>query len=198
MIAEREFILASRTPYPEDTERPGRDAPLLRLGWQRMLTGPPRGQPIGTQRALSSGSDIAVAATIMNAARFQRLRCPEPGEHYQSHHQLHVEKRDLLSHRRAPQPGQLLVLLLDHTCRVLYWDWYEPLAEYLDWAYVHRALVGVVQVGVAPGGPHGALSGGELRATQFQARGVLDPRMLAALDPPATPARPGDATRARP
>ncbi len=185
--AEREFIPEPdrSNSYPEDAVQPGRDAPLLRVGWQRVLTGPPRGQPIGTQCALNS-SDIAVAATLLKAAHFQRLRCPQHGEHYRLPHRLHLEKQDLLSYRRAPQPGQLLVLLLDHTCRTHDWDWYEPLEEYLGWAYVNRALVGVVEVGAEPDGS--ALDVvSELRATQFQSRGVLDPRVLAALD--RTPGR---------
>jgi magnesium chelatase subunit D len=174
-----------RHSYPEDTVQPSRDAPLLRVGWQRVLTGPPRGQPIGTQRALNS-SDIAVAATLLNAAYFQRLRCPKHGEHYQLLHRLHLKKQDLLSYRRAPLPGQLLVLVLDHTCGTHDWDWYEPLEEYLGWAYVNRALVGVVEVGGEPDdSAFDAVS--ELRATQFQSRGVLDPRVLAALD--RTPGR---------
>jgi magnesium chelatase subunit D len=167
-------------PYPEDAVRPGGDIHLLRLGWQRMLTGPPRGQPIGTQRAVG-GRDIAVVATLLNAARFQRVRCPD---HYRQRHVLHVRTTDLLSYRRAPRPRQLLVLLLDHTCRTQDWDWVEPLAPYLGWAYVARAVVGVVEVGAAVNVPVS-----ELRATQFQARGVLDPRVSAALD-----RRPGHAT----
>jgi magnesium chelatase subunit D len=77
----------------------------------------------------------------------------------------------------------LLVLVLDHTCRAQGWDWYEPLAPYLHWAYVARALVGVVEVGAADPGD------GELRATAFRARSLLDPRMPAALERP-----PGRAT----
>ena len=187
--AESEFIPEPdrSSSYPEDTVQPGRDAPLLRVGWQRVLTGPPRGQPMGTQRALNS-SDIAVAATLLHAAHFQRLRCPQHGEHYQLPHRLHLEKQDLLSHRRAPQPGQLLVLLLDHTCRLddsyrtRDWDWYQPLEEYLGWGYVNRALVGVVEVGAEPDDSAFDAVSSELRATQFQSRGVLDPRVLTALD----------------
>jgi len=183
-IPERAMPLLPHGPYPEDTTKSGRDAPLLRVGWQRVLTGPPRGQPIGTQRALNN-RDIAVTATVLNAARFQRLRCPEHNEHYLLGHELHVEERDLLSYRRAPQPGQLLVLLLDHTCRAQDWDWYEPLSQYLGWAYVTRALVGVVEVGAAADDTGDGMgydeTTRELRATQFQSRDVLDPRIAAAL-----------------
>ncbi len=188
-LAKSEFVPEpARTAYPEDAVPPSRDAPLLRLGWQRMLTGPPRGQPIGTQRALSS-SDIAVAATILNAARFQRLRCPQHGEHYRRCRRLHLEKVDLLSYRRAPQPGHLLVLLLDHTCRAEDWDWYEPLSGYLGWAYANRALVGVVEVGTPAERPSETVTDSDLRATRFQARGVLDRRVLAAIDPLYRPPR---------
>jgi magnesium chelatase subunit D len=169
----------SRGAYPEDAVQPGRRfAPLLRTGWQRVLTGPPRGQPTGTQRALSK-RDIAVAATLLNAARFQRRRCPQ---HYGQGHGLHMSKRDLLSYRRVPLPGYLLVLLLDHTCRAEDWDWLEPLSEYLGWAYVNRALVGVVEVGAPIEDADGAEPGRELRATQFRSRGVLDRRVAEALE----------------
>jgi magnesium chelatase subunit D len=170
----------AHTPYPEDDAKSVRDVASLRIGWQRALTGPPHGQPIGTQRTLDR-RDIAVAATLLNAARYQTLRCPA---HYREDHRLHVRKADLLSYRRAPQPGHLLVLVLDHTCRIRDWDWYQPLAPYLRWAYVTRALVGVVEMGAA-----GKDVRSELRATQFRSRSVLDPRVVSALERP-----PGRAT----
>lgn len=167
-------------PYPEDSAKPARDVAPLRIAWQRALAGPPRGQSIGTQRTLDK-RDIAVAATLMNSARYQRLRCRL---HYEQCRQLHVRKADLLSHRRVPRPGQLLVLALDHTCRAEDWDWYQPLAPYLRWAYVTRALVGVVEMGAAAGDARS-----EVRASQFRSRSVLDPRVAAALSRP-----PGKAT----
>jgi magnesium chelatase subunit D len=160
--------------YPEDSAKSQRDVTPLRLGWQQALTGPPRGAPIGTQRTLEK-RDIAVTATLLNAARYQRLRCPA---HYSAGHRLHVIPPDLLSYRRAPRQGHLLVLLLDHTCRRRDWDWYRPLAPYLRWAYVHRALVGVVEMGA--GGASDPRR--ELRASQFRSRGVLDPKVAKALE----------------
>jgi magnesium chelatase subunit D len=169
-------------PYPEDVAKPQRDVTPLRIGWQRALTGPPRGAPIGTQRTLDK-RDIAVTATLLNAAPQQRLRCPR---HYQEHHRLHVRPQDLLSYRRAPRPGHLLILLLDHTCRAKDWNWYVPLAPYLRWAYVNRALVGVVQMGAAADDVTK-----ELRATQFRSRSVLDPKVAKCLeDPPARASTP--------
>lgn len=167
------------SPYPEDHAATRRDPALLRVGWQRALTGPPRGQPIGTTQRVLNKRDIAVTATLLNAARYQRYRCPR---HFQEGHWVHVRKQDLLSYRRAPLPRHLLALLLDHTCRIPDWDWYQPLAPSLGWAYVTRALVGVVEVGARA-------SSSELRATQFRARGVLDPRVASALERP-----PGRAT----
>ena len=161
-------------PYPEDIAQPQRDVAPLRLGWQRGLVGQPRGAPIGTQRTLDK-RDIAVTATLLNAARYQRLRCPE---HYWEGHRLHVKPPDLLSYRRAPRPGHLLVLVLDHTCRTPDWDWVAPLAPYLRWAYVHRALVGVVEMGAATSDRD---VWQELRASQFRARGVQDSKVLRAL-----------------
>jgi len=160
-------------PYPEDAVKLGHDAPLLRASWHRALTGPLRGRPVSTKRALDR-HDIAIVPTLLNAARFQRLRC---FEHYREDHVLHVRKEDLLSYRRAKPPRQMLLLLLDHTCRTQDWDWFEPLAPYLGWAYVVRAVVGVVEVGAAVKGQEN-----ELRATQFRSRGVLDPRVAKALE----------------
>ena len=78
--------------------------------------------------------------------------------------------------------------LLSASSRTRDWDWTEPLEEYLGWAYVNRALVGVVEVAADPGdSAFDAVS--ELRASQFQSQGVLDPRVLTALDRP-----PGRAT----
>lgn len=165
-------------PYPEDVVKPRRDMAPLRFGWQRSLTGPPRGAPIGTRRTLDK-RDIAMFATLLNAARYQRLRChrlkcPVPRR---KGHRLHVSKPDLLSYRRAPRPGHLLVLVLDHTCRGEDWDWYPPLAPYLRWGYVNRALVGVVEMGAVAGDLKK-----ELRASQFRSRGVLDPTVARALE----------------
>lgn len=168
-------------PYPEDETESRREAESLHIGWQqRALAGPPRGYPIGVQQARNK-RDIAVVATLLQAARYQRIR---RGPHSPKGGPLLVLEADLRSYRRAPLPGHLLVLLLDHTCRIQDWDWYQPLAPYLGWAYVTRALVGVVEVGARTDA-----GDGELRATRFQSRSLLDPRVSAALD-----RRPGRAT----
>ena len=161
---------------------PRRVADPLHFGWQRGKTGPARGFPIGTQHARDL-SDIAVVPTLLEALLHQIERCPA---HYQEDHPLHVRVEDLRSYRRVPWTGHLLVLVLDHTCRALDWDWLAPLAPYLSWAYATRAQVGVVQVGAA-------VTGGDpvrqLAASEFRVRNLLDPRVEQALEP-----RPGRAT----
>lgn len=167
--------MAADGPYPEDRAEPWRVADSLRIPWRPALSGPPRGHPIGSQRARDV-RDIAVVATLLQAAKFQAVRCRRgPLAHYLEGHALHLSGADLLSYRRAPQPGCLLVLVLDHTCRVPEWDWYQPLAPYLRWAYASRAPVGVVEVGSAD-------AASELRAEQFRSRSLLDPRVAAALE----------------
>lgn len=169
-------------PYPEDDAMPRRVADPLRLGWQQGRTGPARGYPIGTERARDL-NDIAVVSTLLEALLHQAGRCPA---HHQADHPLHVRVEDLRSYRRVPWTGHLLVLVLDHTCRAIDWDWLVPLAPYLSWAYANRAQVGVVEVGAArtDGDP-----AGQLRASEFRVRRLLDPRVEEALEP-----RPGRAT----
>ena len=167
-------------PYPEDDAVPRRVADPLRFGWERGKTGAARGYPIGTERARDL-NDVAVVSTLLEALMHQVERCPG---HYQESHPLHVRVADLRSYRRVPWTGHMLVLVLDHTCRAIDWDWLVPLAPYLSWAYATRAQVGVVEVGATDGDP-----AGELRASEFRVRNLLDPRVEEALEP-----RPGRAT----
>jgi magnesium chelatase subunit D len=175
-------------PYPEDDAMPRRVANPLRFGWQRGKIGPARGYPIGTQVARDL-SDIAVVSTLLEALLHQVERCPahyQEDHPYQKAHSLHVRVEDLRSYRRVPWTGHLLVLVLDHTCRALDWDWLVPLAPYLSWSYATRAQVCVVQVGAAVTDADPAR---QLRASEFRVRNLLDPRVEEALEP-----RPGRAT----
>ena len=175
-------------PYPEDDAMPRRVADPLRFGWQPSKTGPARGYPVGTQPARDL-SDIAVVSTLIEALLHQVERCPAHYQEVRPHqraHPLHLRAKDLRSYRRAPWTGHLLVLVLDHTCRALDWDWMVALAPYLSWAYATRAQVGVVQVGTATTGGYPV---GQLRASEFRVRNLLDPRVEEALEP-----RPGRAT----
>jgi magnesium chelatase subunit D len=159
--------------YPEDAAYYDSDVGLLRATWHRLpgelLHG---GHPIGTQPAREV-RDVSVSATLFAAAKYQQIRCRRAG-HRPDGHPLHVSPADIHSYRRSPVPAYLMVLLLDHTCR-RDWDWSGALAPFLQWGYALRASVGVVELGSADA-PQ------ELRARQFTARNLLDPRVVRALD----------------
>jgi magnesium chelatase subunit D len=163
-------------PYPEDTEPPAREAYPLQIPplHDRNPAGS-GGVPIGTRRAHDL-RDLAVVSTVLQAAKFQRVRPSRP-----SGGGFRVTPADLRAYRRIPVPRQVLGLVLDYTaladCR-----WQEALLPHLTWAYVSRASVCLVQVG-ARGAPE------PLRAEQFTARNLLSPRVRAALE-----AAPGTAT----
>jgi magnesium chelatase subunit D len=164
-------------PYPEDTAEPDREAAPLRLPWQRrrgrVTTA---GAVIGTRPA-TDATDIAWVPTVLAAARMQPLRRRQRPDRTG----FQLGAADLRSYRRTPEPEHLLGLVLDHTCRSG-WDWLPALASFLQWAYVRRATVLLVQIG-------GATARTALRAEQARLRSVLDARVMAALT-----ARPGSAT----
>ncbi|PSM38387.1 magnesium chelatase [Streptomyces dioscori] len=161
------------TPYPEDRADVLRDFAPLRSPWQRTAgTDPRRGVVIGSRRARDL-NDLAYVRSVREAAVHQRVRRTEG---------FTVSPADLHSHVRAGAPERLLVLVLDHTCRVD-WDWQDTLTPYLQWAYTMRAAVHVVEVG-------GARAADELKAESFALRSVLDPRLLAALYRPPGRASP--------
>ncbi len=166
------------SPFPEDTASPVREAAPLRPAAQRRRGRPVRsGVVIGTQPS-SELADIAWVATAMEAAKHQSWRAQAGGQSG-----LVVRASDLRSYRRAPASEYLLGLLLDHTCRrERNWDWTLSLAPFLRWAYVHRAGVCVIEVG-------GAGAPVPLRAERSRVRGMLDPRLAAAMS-----RQPGTAT----
>ncbi|MCX4971459.1 magnesium chelatase [Streptomyces sp. NBC_00620] len=160
-------------PYPEDEAAVLREFMPLRNPWQRR-SGPAstRGPVVGTRRARDL-RDLALVRTVREAAVHQRIR---------GNTRFTVAPVDLHSRLRAPAPERLLTLLLDHTCRGD-WDWQDALTPFLQWAYTARAAAHVIEVG-------GADAADELRAESFAARGVLDPRVLAALYRPKGRATP--------
>jgi magnesium chelatase subunit D len=87
---------------------------------------------------------------------------------------LLISPADLRAHRRAPEPGRLLVLVLDHTCR-RDWDWMPALTPYVRWAYAARAAVCVVDVGLAR-------ARHELRAQAYATASLRDRRVAASLE----------------
>ncbi|MEO3830048.1 AAA family ATPase [Actinomadura sp. B10D3] len=105
-------------PYPEDD--PGA---LSRIGTlrpppgRRTRAGRLRGRPVGVRPA-SGPRDLAIVATVVEAAKFQAVRRAHrpdapPG--------LLISPADLRRPRRAAEPGAALVLVLDHSCW-RHWD----------------------------------------------------------------------------
>ncbi|SNQ51847.1 putative Protoporphyrin IX magnesium-chelatase [Frankia canadensis] len=168
--------------YPEDDSEPLREAEPLRLLWAashnlRQL----RGQIVGT-RAATDLRDIAVVPSLLRAAARRAARRPRS---LAPDGPLLIDRGDLRAYRRMPVPEQILVLLLDHTARPGA-SWVPVLSGYLEWAYVQRARMAVIEVGVADG--PGAVP--QLHAERFLARGILDPRISSALAAPAGTASP--------
>ncbi|MEU8007912.1 hypothetical protein AB0B66_42715 [Catellatospora sp. NPDC049111] len=159
--------------YPEEAPDALPEATSLRSPWTgvgraRRL----RGQSTGVERARSS-IDLALVPTFMEAAKFRGLRPSTAG--------LAVQREDWRRYRRGWNPHRLLVLILDHTCHHG-WDWIPAVAPYLQWAYIQRAAVCVVDLGHAD-------AANPLCAERYLASSVRDPRVLRSLRRP-----PGRAT----
>ncbi|MFJ5845943.1 hypothetical protein [Streptomyces sp. NPDC092903] len=162
------------SPYPEDGAGPGPDGATLRIPARRTAGArASRGAVVGVRRARDLW-DLAPVRTAMEAAKYRAIRGGRGP--------LVIVPQDLRGYVRAPEPVRLLTLVLDHTCRGD-WDWHPALEPFLQWAYVTRAAVHVVEVGA-----RGAAN--ELRAGSFSARSTRDPRIAAALARPAGRATP--------
>jgi magnesium chelatase subunit D len=164
--------LAGPPLYPEDGPDALPDFASLRLPWQRAGgRRATRGPIVGTEPS-GRPVDIAYLATVLEAAKYRRIR-------HGAGAPLRIHASDLRSYRRQPQPDAALVLLLDHTSK-RDWDVTAALAPYLGWAYTRRAAVSLVEIGHRD-------AASELQAERRRLSGVLDPLLNAALD--RTPAR---------
>jgi magnesium chelatase subunit D len=112
-----------------------------------------------------STADIALVPTLLEAAKFHALRPAGNG--------VTIQREDWRRYRRGCTPNRLLVLVLDHTCR-RGWDWIPALSAYLQWAYVQRAAVCVVDLGHAD-------TAEPLHAERYLAASVRDPRVMRSL-----------------
>lgn len=157
-------------PYPEDTIPIAREANSLQLpSNRRRISSAAEGPIIGTQPATNL-SDMALVSTIMEAAKFQNVRPRD--EKSQS---FLIIRSDLRSYRRTPLPQQMLMLVLDYTC-LNGCHWQEAVWPYLRWAYIVRAGISIVQVGLA------SPQRDNLRAELVSAHNLLSPRIREALD----------------
>lgn len=171
-------------PYLEDTVEPEREAALLRLPPRRFKSAiMGRGAIIGVEPA-TVPQDLALVSTLLEAAKYQKLRWEAlKGKQEQSewarrwlekraangHIPLILQSSDLRRYRRAAVPEQMLTLVLDYTS-LKECQWQEALLPYLQWAYVERASVCLVQVGAVD-------AQDELRAEKREADNILVPRI---------------------
>ncbi len=165
-------------PYPEDEAPVERDAASLRLPPRRFRPSTAaRGHIIGVEKATNL-YDLALVKTLLEAAKFQSIRQQSTND---SQQRLVLLPTDLHSYRRAPVAEQMLMLVLDHTC-LRNCNWQEELLPYLNWAYVERASVCLIQVGAAD-------ANHELRASKVIAQNILVPYISIGIE-----AEPGKAT----
>ncbi|MEH1945688.1 MAG: hypothetical protein V7K77_01640 [Nostoc sp.] len=176
-------------PYPEDTAEPEREAGSLRLPTRRFKSAVSgRGAIIGVEPA-TIPQDLALVNTLLESAKYQKLRWKAllekqaPPEWVRQvllkrsengHDPLILQSGDLRRYRRAAVPEQMLTLILDYTC-LHECNWRETLLPYLQWAYVERASVCLVQVG-------GIDAQDELRAEKREADNILVPRIQSRLE----------------
>lgn len=178
-------------PYPEDDAPVEREATPLRLALpSRRTTSVARGPAIGVQPATDL-NDLSVVGTILAAAKYQPIRRQNSKDKkaFQAQKALRTDERawlwrssDLRRYRRLPVAEKMLLLVLDYTCLDDV-DWQNALFPYLRWAYVERATIGIVQVGVAINqiAQNAPIHPDELRAKLIMARSILTPRIDAAL-----------------
>ena len=164
-------VVVSRSAYPEDETESAREIAPLRVP-ANYNRGPAkhRGVAVGVDAAVDL-TDVAWIPTLIRAAKFQTVR--RAGLNADSHGTLILSPTDLCTYRRISEPQSVLALVLDHTCRQG-WNWVDALASYLQWAYLNRAAICVIDVG-AKDAPS------EFRAERFVARSIRDPRVGSSL-----------------
>jgi magnesium chelatase subunit D len=171
-------------PYLEDVTEPEREAASLRLPPRRFKSASMgRGAIIGVEPTMVP-QDLALVSTLLEAAKYQKLRwdaLQAKGDQSEwvrrrlgereanGHSPLILQTNDLRRYRRAAMPEHLLTLVVDYTS-LKDCQWQEALLPYLQWAYVERASVCLVQMGAAD-------AQNELRAEKREANTVLVPRI---------------------
>lgn len=163
--------LPPSNPYPEDTAPINREQFALQFPLRRRVSHiSEHGVIVGVQSA-DTVQDLALFATILEAALYQRIRHIN---HPKLTDRFILSSSDMRRYRRMPQPDTMLLLLLDYTsledC-----EWQEALIPHLSWAYVNRASITVIQVG-------SNRTEDELKATKVTARSLLTPRIADTLE----------------
>ncbi|BAZ21098.1 Mg-chelatase subunit ChlI-like protein [Kalymmatonema gypsitolerans NIES-4073] len=173
-------------PYPEDKAPIEREAASLRLPIRRFRSKTSAyGSIIGVEKAKNL-QDLALVRTLLEAAKFQAFRQQSTAN---AQRRLALRVTDFHSYRRAPVAEQMLTLVMDYTC-LRECNWRQGLLPYLSWAYVERASICLIQVGVAKNiydsrkyvAGKTKVSPEELRAERILARNILVPRIAAGIE----------------
>jgi magnesium chelatase subunit D len=173
-----DYVATALDSYPEDMQPILHEAASLQLP-QRHFTGvrSDRGPIIGVEPTTSL-RDLALVQTLLRALLFQAFR---PKHNKTS---LVLDWTDLRKYRRAAESERLLLLLLDYTCVDLSRK-QQALIPFLSQAYIDRASITIIQVGVLKNEAKT-----ELRAKLLSARSILVPAISEAIDTPSGSATP--------
>jgi magnesium chelatase subunit D len=167
-----DYVMAAANPYPEDTEPILREAASLQIPQQHFMgTRPDRGPIIGVEPSTTL-RDLSLVSTLMRALLFQAFRAKHNAD------EIVLDWTDLRKYRRAAEPEQLLLLLLDYTSLPLA-QRQQALVPYIAQAYIDRASITIVKVGASASGTKH-----HLRAETVSARSILVPAISEAIDAP--------------
>jgi magnesium chelatase subunit D len=176
---EQDIPFQSGNPYREDDAPVQREAASLRLPLHRLRSvGQGRGAIIGVEPA-TIVEDLAIVSTLFEAAKYQQIRRRDRGN---DGNELIFQAQDLRRYRRAVVPEQMLAMVVDYTC-LQESKWQDALLPYLQWAYIERASVCLIQIGAAH-------PKDELRAERVTAKNVLVPQISNKLEAAAGKATP--------
>jgi magnesium chelatase subunit D len=166
-------LLLGSDAYREDATPNQREAASLRLPFHRLRdVGKGRGTIIGVEPATNL-EDLAIVGTLFEAAKYQQT---EVYQYLKSGtNRLVLTPKDLRQNVRTIVPEQMLTMAIDYTC-LQNSDWKAALLPYLQWAYMERASVCLIQIGAATHPDR------ELRAERVKAKHMLVPEIRQKLE----------------
>lgn len=167
-----------QSPWPEDVLPVEHEFASLRYIANHHSTSAERGTVIGLKKATSL-LDISLVGTILESAKYHKVRLMLNPEIAEKHP---IWATDLRSYRRESVPDEMLMLILDYTS-MKNSGWADELFPYLQWAYMRKASVCVIQIGAAA-------AKNEFCAEAILSRSILNPKVGKALNESAGKATP--------
>jgi magnesium chelatase subunit D len=159
-------------PYCEDDAPTQREAASLKLPFHRLRdVGRGQGTIIGVEPATNL-EDLAIVGTILEAAKYQKTPAYQNLKNQNGRSRLVLMPKDLRQNVRTIVPEQMLAMAIDYTC-LQNSDWKAALLPYLQWAYMQRASICLIQIGAAPDPNKVTDPNQELRAKRVKARKIL-------------------------